>query len=368
MNNFFRIIFLKLLLTMFIIVILLSISSNSFSQNSEDSTSSKSFRSFRFKTNAITWVYLYPNIGVEYKFSKRFASSICASYITRGVSLPVALFNKVESESLYEKEPLKGFELNSGLKYYFSSRQFISTQLIFGNQKYNDYELHSDKRGSMIRNEYGFGFIYGIENKANKRFFNELNIGLGWKYSFIFKTTHNYYDWNKYTVETSNYSENAPVIFIGWSFGSRINPQTNEAKIKNPYKNSWYFELLGNGYLGSFNYEFVIYNIKYFNLTGRIGLSALPFPEIAIIPLFLVNSQYQFSNRCFIEIGVGPRFFSSTYNSNMEYDFTSQTCIRYVGKNGLLFRFGVTHPFLTKNSMFSIQPSIFPGFSIGKSF
>lgn len=363
-NKIFENVPFRLLVIGITMVIIMSRHFNSFSQSAEDSITSKSFRSFRIKTDGVKWISLYPNIGIKYKFSKRFASNISISYIPTGV-----LWSAFKG-SRNEKIPLKGFELNSGLKYYFNSRQFISAQLIYGNQKYNNHEF-AKKMVSMLRNEYGFGLIYGIENKENKRFFNELNLGFGWKYSLIQKTTKNYNsNWSNYTAETSNYSENAPIIFLGWSFGSRTNPQTNEPILKNLYNKSLYVELLGNGLFVSINFEFTMYNINQFYLTGRLGLSAFTVPMesgAVIIPFFLINSQYQFSNRCFIEIGAGPRYFGLTSNGDSGYDFTSQVNLRYLAPKGFLFRIGITHSFLTKNSYYSLE-GLIPGISIGKSF
>lgn len=165
-------------------------------------------------------------------------------------------------------------------------------------------------------------------------------------------------------------------------------------------KNSVYVELLGNGILGSLNYERIFWQKNNWRMAGRIGISAFPnldkdsdnlkyFQYTVPTELSLLYGK----NRHFLEFGAGVTLgfmdrLMFTYKRTTEINGVRVTDTdehherytilvpmfrlgyRYQGKNGFLFRFGLLGGIAKGSIAGGNDLYVFPslGFSFGKSF
>jgi hypothetical protein len=117
-------------------------------------------------------------------------------------------------------------------------------------------------------------------------------------------------------------------------------------------KNVVYFELLGNGFLYSINYERIIVNSKNISLNARVGYSRFKFTVFntlidgELIPVNLNINYGKANNR--IELGAGATFSTMNPGEKDEYKETN-------GVINLGYRY---HPYKTKSN-------IGPSFRIG---
>jgi hypothetical protein len=125
-------------------------------------------------------------------------------------------------------------------------------------------------------------------------------------------------------------------------------------------KNSVQFEIFGNGFLYSFNYERVILNDDKFKTTGQIGYSYLGMGG-QVLPI-IINELISFEKH-HIEFGLGYTF--ATYLGN---HFMFRAGYRFQKPNGrLVFRAGFTPWFGIGNNS-SSKWSIVPWGGVGVGF
>ncbi len=170
------------------------------------------------------------------------------------------------------------------------------------------------------------------------------------------------------------------IIFILCLFFSLSASAQSADTVRILPKNAIYFELLGNGILGSINYERMFRQKGTWRIAGRIGLGGYPAilnrpsPWHVIVPtelLFLKGRK----NR-FLELGVGLTTGLVWYTENInstEYheQFVAVPMLRigyrYQSKNGFVFRAGLLGIFgFNPNRKIAAAPWL--GFSFGKSF
>jgi hypothetical protein len=152
-------------------------------------------------------------------------------------------------------------------------------------------------------------------------------------------------------------------------FALRATPTCAQSTFK---QNDAYFELLGNGIIGSFNYERQLADKP--GLGIRVGLGFYPTENgMLSIPVglnYLINLKNQ---RSFIEAGLGLTmtsepvtfldFSGDVYNDGPYGNFIPSIGYRMHTAKSLMLRFAIT-PIFNKHSL--TLPSI--GFSIGKRF
>jgi hypothetical protein len=128
------------------------------------------------------------------------------------------------------------------------------------------------------------------------------------------------------------------------------NPIIESSKVHNK-KNSYYLEIMGNGFLYSINYDRIIYEKEKFKISGRIGFTYMPYWEVFTevrgpgIPLEL---NFLFGKRSnLLELGFGATYFYFTdpYYDQKNYHFLMENLrlgYRHQKVDGrLLFRIAI---------------------------
>jgi hypothetical protein len=385
---------LQIIVSIIVLFNIISSSKYSYAQEKTDTTSKK-HNSFCFKYDIGQWICQYPNLELEYKFSNRFAVNLSGTYLRSGVVWPLMFLTtgKIlmdrnlpsgENKYILEHRPLKGLMIKSGLKFYLKSRYFITSIFYFRYQNYNMYGWREPQSFKVIYEtlyikDFGLGLIFGNENKRRKNTFGEWYVGAGLYYSIQDKILGHYDNHDYIQIKLKDFKF-LPSVFFGYNIGLKTGKNKYPAIESQCFnalpKNSFYYEILGNGFFGSLNYERVLLNKKIFYFTGRIGLGYFPFPADGsshLFPLLLLNDQFQFSNRCSFETGYGIRWeLPGILRDEYIPALVSQFCFRYNGPKGFLFRVGFTPILLSPLyeeqgwDLDRIQPGLSFGYSFGK--
>ncbi len=170
------------------------------------------------------------------------------------------------------------------------------------------------------------------------------------------------------------------LIMLLITFSTFVMSQETNTISKNNKHNSIYFEILGNGYVPSINYERITANLKV-NVGIRAGFGFSPenkyskvytFPFEVVMVLF-GNSKHH------LELGVGATYYlevknSKFYQDNKNHNKKSvflfpRVGYRYTGNKGLLLRVGYT-PVIEQPALdiFDSPFSFWGGISIGYLF
>jgi len=362
--------------------------------NAQSDTLSKKYHSFRLKTDVAQWFCQNPNLEVEYRFSKKIAVNVSVINLKRGYVWPWKIITygkksirednyEVPSgkyKNIMERWPLYGYLIKLEMKYYLAKNYYISPLLYYKNESYKDFTwgfLDNTYREDLAKKNYGVGIMFGREGRRRKYTFGEWFVGVGLKYSTEEKTKYVRVSPGDHFIATESKSAKIlPSLFFGYNIGIRMgNRNLEEGKTKNfrefP-KNSIYGEIMGTGMLVSINYERQLFNRNCFYLNTRIGSGFLPDGAtggIRFLPFLIVNCQFQFSNCCSFETGLGIRLDLLSYYTWKEIPaLTSDFCFRYNGPHGYLFRVGLMPDIIPKRSygLLSFQPGMSIGYCFGK--
>ncbi len=361
----------------------------------KNDTVAKKYNSLRLKTDVAQWFCQNPNIEVEYRFSKKFAVNVSVINQKRGYAWPwkIITYGKKQINDNYndapygkyknimECWPLNGYLIKMEMKYYLAKNYFISPQLYYKNESYKDFSWYLYNKSyneDLVKKNYGIGIMFGREGRKRKYTFGEWYVGLGLKYSTEDKTTIHYIpqSGDQYIAAESKSSKFSPSLFFGYNIGIRMgNRNLSEGRTNNLKvypKNSIFGELLGTGMLVSVNYERQLYNKNCFYLNTRIGSGILPDGAtggIRFLPFLIVNCQFQFSNCCSFETGLGIRLDLLSYYTWKEIPaLVCDFCFRYTGPKGYLFRVGFMPDIIPLKSygLLSFQPGMSFGYCFGK--
>jgi hypothetical protein len=161
------------------------------------------------------------------------------------------------------------------------------------------------------------------------------------------------------------------IFSIGICFSQADKSSHDTATFNSIPKNSIYFEILGNGFFESLNYERVLISEDRHFITLRTGCGYMLLdPYGATIPL-MINNLIHLSNRRIFEIGFGTTIqYNYLFGRTQYYDhetpsafsFTALIGYRFQAYSGFLFRIGFT-PFIQEGTFGPIF-----GVSLGYSF
>lgn len=96
-------------------------------------------------------------------------------------------------------------------------------------------------------------------------------------------------------------------------------------------KNTIYLEAFGNGGIYSINYDRIVFSKKLFKISGRVGVSYIPYP-LSYTNIFFYPTELNFlcGKKHYGELGIGYTPVFRLYKKNLFkiYDFYSYTGIR----------------------------------------
>ncbi|MCB0746420.1 MAG: hypothetical protein KDC90_03060, partial [Ignavibacteriae bacterium] len=114
------------------------------------------------------------------------------------------------------------------------------------------------------------------------------------------------------------------------------------------FKNNFYFELFGNGFLGSFNYERILGESSILKMglgyVPNIENSSISAEQVILIPIDYIH-LYSFNKNVKLDIGIGVtfQFMDENYGGKDEVLINGTFGYRYQPTNGgFLFRISIT--------------------------
>lgn len=172
------------------------------------------------------------------------------------------------------------------------------------------------------------------------------------------------------------------MVALSFSWSHPVFAQEGPApEVREAPKNTVYFELLGNAYLYSLNYERTLLSFPKYSLSGRIGVSSFGTgnAEVGGINLdfkfryfpLTINFIRHFNSKNNFEAGIGlANEFSNDETDRYVYLFipTLHTGYRRFMKNNFDFRAGInwTRADLDQDEGYEVLP--WPYISFGKRF